>query len=150
MPNGAIHEQWSRLARADDALEGAEIGAHGLLPAVEFDEEQAMAAVELPAAGPLAGSGERERVGEFQGAREEARLEDPTDGARGGGGRREAHGQAGTRRRERKQFQSRFGDHSQKPLRAGKQAMQIEARLVLVRASSETNDRAVGQDDFQA
>ncbi len=54
------------------------------------------------------------------------------------------------RRRQRQQFQRRFGDHAEQPFRTRKSSDEIESGLVLMRAPTATDDAAVRSDDLES
>jgi hypothetical protein len=133
-PEGAIDE--TRLEPTDNFFDLRELPADGRLLAVEFNEEDRVATVELPAAGAFAGGGKRELVGDLEGAGQEAGGKNRGQGPRGGGRTGEADAQANSKRRERNQLQRRSGDDAQQTFAAHEQAVQIKAGLVLVTAAA--------------
>ena len=148
MADGAVHEAGFR--RANDFLQRRDFQPHGLVVSIQFDDEERLAAFELLAAGALASGGESEGVSQLQRARQEAGGKNLADGTGRGAGGIESAGQARPRRRQGQQLERGLGDDAEHPLGADEQAVQIEAGLVLVRASAEADERAVSQRDFEA
>lgn len=91
--NRAIDEQ--RLCRANDPFEVGDFRSDRLRVAVQFDDEERAATFELLAAGPFAGGGERETIGDLQGAGQEAGLEHFLQRARRGARGIESHSETG-------------------------------------------------------
>ena len=148
MADGAIHEAGFR--GANDFLQLRDFQPHGFVVSIQLDDEERLAAFELLAAGALAGGGERERIGQFQRAREEAGGKNLADGTGRGAGGIESTRQTRARRRQGQQLEGGLGDDAEHSLGADEHPVQIEAGLVLVRASAEPHERAVRQCDFKA
>ena len=108
------------------------------------------ATAEAFASGAFVGGGQREFIGQFQCAGQKSGGENGLQRAHGGFHGIESDGEVGAERRQRNQFQCGFGDHAEQAFGTDKQAVEIEAGLVLVRAAAEADDGAVGEDDFEA
>ena len=87
--------------------------------------------------GAFVGGGEREFVGQFQRAGQKTGGENGVQRAHGGVHGTETDGEVGAERRQRNQFQRGFGDDAEQAFGADKQAVEVEAGLVFVRASAE-------------
>ena len=129
----------SRISRAD-----------GFFLAVQFDNQVGAAAAQALALGALVGGGQREFVGQLQRAGQKTGGENRVQRPHGGGHGGETDGEVGAEWRQRDQFQCGFGDDAEQSFGTDKQAVEVEAGLVFVRAAAEADDGAVGQDDFEA
>ena len=144
----ALDEQ--RFLFADNLFHGGDFLAHGIFLSVQFQNQMRLAAEQAFALGAFGGGGKREFIRQLGGAGQKAGGKNRLQRADGGVHRIEADGEVRAERRERNQFQRRLGDDAEQAFRADEQPVQIEAGLVFVRAAAESDDRAVGQHDFQA
>ena len=132
------------------SAEFSDFGANAPLPTVQLDDHQRTGALEEFGSGPTPGRFHREAIGQFQSARQEPGSE---KGSNGPGGRlhiRKPDPDAGPVSRERQQFQGRFGDHPEHSFTPDKEAVQIEARLVLVGSTTESGHRSIGQHHLES
>src|SRR6266496_4482705 len=103
------------------------------------------AAAEPRAFGALESGGQSERIGNLEGAGQEAGGENGVQNANRIAQRSKTHGQTGAKRRQWQQLQSGLCDYGQQTLGADQEPGQIETGFVFMGAAAELDNRAAGQ-----